>query len=411
MADDACAWMDSYSCNAADGGCTPGACGRTTRKLDPRESMIVRSLSHQLVTLLLSCCAFAPALADPNAEHGDDHVHPTGGLLLFTSAEAHRLTPSASSRDMNEDAPLAADIVFSAGHERLRLFGEFLVSRAEHDLERLQLGYEAAPDTMVWLGRFHQPASAWNLEHHHGRYLQTAVTRPSIELWEDERGVLPQHLVGMLVESRHALGDEGGLRYALGTGLGVAVERDGLEPIDLLHARRHGRQVSWTGRLAYLPQDLESTQFGVVAARHRIPVNDPVAGAALGATPVRQDVAGVFADWRLEQWRVAGTLYDVHVAFAGGAAARREHFLVGYLQVERQLPRGLTAYAREENSHGARSSTFVTTLSPNFVLSRTSLGLRWDWQRHQAVTVECGNGVTPRARQSDLRLLWSAVFP
>ena len=64
----------------------------------------------------------------------------------------------------------------------LRLFGEYLVSSVEHDLERFQIGYELVPDTLIWAGRFHQPASAWNVEHHHGRYLQTSITRPAVEL-------------------------------------------------------------------------------------------------------------------------------------------------------------------------------------------------------------------------------------
>jgi len=370
--------------------------------------MIARVLSYRLLVLVLWSCAAAPALADEDTEHG---AHPAGGLLLFTSAEARRLTPSASSRDLNEDAPLAADLVFSASHERFRLFGEFLVSQAEHDLERLQLGYEAVPGTLLWLGRFHQPASTWNLEHHHGRYLQTAVTRPSIELWEDERGILPQHLVGMLIESRHALRDEGGLRLALGAGLGVTAGRDGLEPIDLLDANREGRQLSWTGRLAYLPQDLGPTQFGIVAARHRTPVTDSAAASALGATQLRQDVAGVFADWQPNPWRVAGSLYDVNVTLADGTTTRREHFLVGYLQVERQLPNELTAYVRREDSHGADTSTYVTTISPYFVLRRATIGLRWDLLRHQALTFEYGSGVISGAKQSEVRLLWSAVFP
>ncbi len=58
------------------------------------------------------------------------------------------------------------------------MFGEFYVTPDERDLERLQFGFEFVPETVLWVGRFHQPASAWNTEHHHGHYLQTAITRP-----------------------------------------------------------------------------------------------------------------------------------------------------------------------------------------------------------------------------------------
>jgi len=368
-------------------------------------------LARRLSTLLLAGCTLAASGAEPDEGHAAGHVHPATSLLFFASAEAHRFTPRTPGRAVNEDVPLAADIVMTVSRDRFRVFGEFLVNREEHDLERFQLGYEAAPDTVVWLGRFHQPASAWNLEHHHGRYVQTAVTRPSVELWEDEHGVLPQHLTGLLVESGHGVGDEAGLRYSLGAGLGVEVGREGLEPVDLLDLHPRGHRMSWTGRLAYSPQAVEPTQFGLIAARHTMPVNDATFGAALDAARLTQDMLGAFVDWRHDPWRVAATLYGVRTGFEGGRAERRERFLVGYLQVERQLPRGLTAFAREEDSRRVRDSVYVTTLSPNFEIRRASLGLRWDCLRRQALTLEHGNGVTSRGRQSDLRLLWSAVFP
>jgi hypothetical protein len=140
-------------------------------------------------------------------------------------------------------------------------------------------------------------------------------------------------------------------------------------------------------------------------------VTDASFGAALNAQRLTQGLLGAFVDWRRDPWRVAATLYSVRMAFDGGSAARRERFQVGYLQLERQLPHGLTAFAREEDSHRARDSVYVATVSPNFEIRRAALGLRWDWLRRQALTVEYGNGVTSRGRQSDVRLLWSAVFP
>ena len=372
----------------------------------------LRPLAHRLATLLLACGAAVPAwAAEPEGDHGSGHVHPATSLLFFASAEAHRFKPGTPTRDVNEDVPLAADIVLTVSRDRFRVFGEFLLSREEHDLERFQLGYEAAPDTMVWFGRFHQPASAWNLEHHHGRYVQTAVTRPATELWEDEHGILPQHLTGLLIESGRALDDEAGLRYSLGAGLGVSVGSDGLEPVDLLDMHHRGHRLSWTGRLAYVPQAVEPTQFGLIAARHTMPVIDARIAATLGADRLTQDMLGAFVDWRHEPWRLAATVYSLRTAFDGGASARHERFLVGYLQLERQLPHGLTAFARDEDSRRARDSIYVSTVSPNFEIRRLSAGLRWDWLRRQALTIEHGNGVTSHGRQSDVRLLWSAVFP
>lgn len=350
--------------------------------------------------------------AQPAAEEHAHHDHGGSDMLLFLSAEAHRYSPRSAAPRLNEDAPLAADLVLSLGAGGpLRLFGEFLASSEEHDVERLQLGWEMAPDQVLWLGRYHQPASAWNLEHHHGRYLQTAITRPSMELWEDERGLVPQHLNGLLLETRHDLPAGQALRLAVGAGLGVTAGDEGLEPLDLLSPRREGRRWSWSGRLAWLPDQLEATQFALLAASHRTPVRDAGLAARLDASLLRQDLVGVVADWRPEPWRVLATVYALDVGLRGGSAARNERLQTGYVQVERALPHALTAYLRHENSHGAGRSDYVAAIAPSFELRRTLGGLRWDGWHHQALTLEVGRGSMLAGQRWETRLQWSAVFP
>ncbi len=150
---------------------------------------------------------------------------------------------------------------------RFRLFGEYELSNEEHDLERFQVGFEPAADTIIWLGRFHQPASAWNTEHHHGRYLQTAITRPSVELWEDEQGIIPQHISGLYVDSRRPIGANAGLQISGGAGWGVTIDRDGLQPVDLLDPHVADHRLSLTGRIAYLPSYVGTNSFGLLLAR------------------------------------------------------------------------------------------------------------------------------------------------
>jgi hypothetical protein len=366
----------------------------------------------RLAVLFSLLATLGGALAQSAPDAHAHHEHGASDMLLFVSAEAHRYSPRSSAPRLNEDAPVAADLVISlGGNGPLRLFGEFLASSEEHDAERLQLGWEAAPDTVIWFGRYHQPASAWNLEHHHGRYLQTAITRPSVELWEDERGIVPQHLAGLLLETRHDLQGGQALRFALGAGLGVTVADEGLAPLEVLDPRRDGRRVSWTTRLSWLPDQLEASQFGLVAASHRTPVQDPGFAARLDASLLRQDLFGAFADWRPEPWRVQATVYSIGVGARGGAAERNERFEVGYVQLERTLPAAFTAYGRHEDSHGARRSAYLAAIAPSYELRRTLAGLRWDGWRHQALTFEVGRGSTLTGVRWETRLQWSAVFP
>lgn len=362
----------------------------------------------------VALCALGVAIFQGHAQAADHMTTapPASGLLFFLSAEGHHFSGrDPTNNDLNEDALVSSDIVFTVTHDRFRLFGEYLLSSREHDLERFQLGYEAAADTLIWLGRFHQPASAWNTEHHHGRYLQTAITRPSVELWEDEGGILPQHLTGALIDSRWPLAGTSGLQFSIGAGLAPRIEADDLAPFDVLTPYAEGRKVSWTGRVAFVPDFVGPTQFGLLAGRHRLPVVDAGVASMLNATLVRQDIFGAFATWHSEPWQVAATVYDVHVAFSGAGTMTRERFAAGYVQVERTLPYRLTAYGRVESSSDAGRSRYVAVLHQGFELRRTTAGLKWDFRPRQALTVEGARGTTLLGQRTELRVQWSAALP
>lgn len=355
-------------------------------------------------------CAAAQPVGDEDKGHEKSHEHPAGALLAFLSGEAHHISGPLPEAQLNEDAPVSADIVLALTSDKFRLFGEYLLSSREHDFERLQVGYEPIADTVFWLGRFHQPASAWNTEHHHGRYLQTAITRPSIELWEDEGGVLPQHLSGLLVESRVPLREVAGLQLELGVGLGPTIEEEGLEPLDVLKANASGRGTSWTGRIAWLPSYLGATQVGLLFASHDMPVADPTIAATLNAGNVQQDMIGGFANVSDEPWRVAAAIYGVRNTLNGPAGSDKESFVAGYVQVERQLQHALTLYGRHENSARADQSIYVAANHQEFEKRRWLAGARWDFLPRQALTVELARGETLRMQQSEYRLQWSAAL-
>lgn len=369
--------------------------------------MTIVVLRRWLVAAAIAAAGAAHAQAP--SEH--DHAHPERELVFFLSAEAHHLSASRSTSALNEDAWLSGDIVLALTRDRFRLFGEYLLSAEEHDLERLQLGYELVPNTIAWIGRFHQPASAWNTEHHHGRYLQTSITRPSIELWEDESGVVPQHLSGLLFESRRPLGDAGALRFEVGSGLGPRIEDQDLDEYDLMKPSARKRRISWAGRLAWLSDDVGTASVGLVFARHVIPVLDGSIVAAPGVTTVRQQVYGLYATATRDPWHVLAAVYDVRLRLQGPADDRGERFVAGYVQASLQLPRNLVAYGRVEQSSGATRSLYVSGNHGDFEARRVLAGLRWDVYARHAITLEAGRGRTIREQQNEVRLQWSAALP
>ena len=78
---------------------------------------------------------------------------------------------------------------------------------------------------------------------------------------------------------------------------------------------------------------------------------------------------------------------------------RDESFMTGYVQVERQLPHRLTAFARVEDSSRMQESRYVALFNDHssdidVTLRRQALGLRWDYARRQALTCEFSHEVS-----------------
>ena len=62
------------------------------------------------------------------------------------------------------------------------------------DLERSYVQYVVGPWLKVSVGRFHTALGYWNDTYHHGGYLQTSVSRPVMERFEDNGGLLPTRM-------------------------------------------------------------------------------------------------------------------------------------------------------------------------------------------------------------------------
>ena len=164
------------------------------------------------------------------------HVHGSD-LMLFPAITGTHLSEAVPGLRQNELLP-EVNIFYSTEHVRLRFLAEFLLDRDEQEMERLQLGWLVQPAATLWVGRFHSPLGFWNTEHHHGAYMQTTISRPGIIAFEDEGGVLPTHITGLLAEG--ALDrDDGSFNYAFGIGQGPQLESE-LVPVNILELRNGG---------------------------------------------------------------------------------------------------------------------------------------------------------------------------
>ena len=308
------------------------------------------------------------------------------------------------------DEVIAADNLFTIQRGPFKLFGEYYLSDHEGDLERLQLGWQLSSDTVVWMGRYHQPSSEWNHEHHHGQYLSTTITRPAAEEWEDLGGILPQHFTGILVESNHAGPDGWYLRTAAAGGLAPQLTSGGLEPFDLVHPDHNRRQGGYQARASLHPSEFADTGFGVLAASDDIAVVSlPTTPAALGLEHVDLTLLGVFGTYATPSWKIFATYYYVGTELHYVDRLPHNHFSVGYLQAEKRLGHEFTAFGRIEASIGAADSPYLH-LFPEAGRDKYIGGLRWDFMQRQALTLQLTKTYTLQGHFADVRFQWCAAL-
>src|SRR6202047_4026231 len=239
------------------------------------------------------------------------HDHSSGEFEVFVAAEAFHGSNQARSNDA--DPWVDADVVFGITKHQFRVFGEYYITPGERDLERFQMGFEFVPETVLWIGRFHQPASAWNTEHHHGQYLQTDITRPYIERWEDEHGIIPQHITGALFESRQSIGKDGAIQLSGGIGAAPALSGQALDAIDLIGSNPGRHRLSVTGRLAYLPEYVGASSVGLLFGHDDLAASGGRLLPSLRSSQAKLTIYGAYIDWNTEPWRVVGATYYVDV--------------------------------------------------------------------------------------------------
>jgi hypothetical protein len=356
-----------------------------------------------------SLVAFS-AWAQPVHDHGQN-----GGLsaLLFPhaifGAYTGALKPAAAGSLDSYGRELAASAFVSYDGERFRFLGEFLFSNFEKEAERLQLGIKLDPRNTLWVGRFHSPAGVWNYEHHHGAYLQTSISRPAIVSYEDgggglptSGGVLPMHLLGVLWEGSRAMG-VGAVNYEVGFARGPSLA-DGLQPYPLFAPAVPGRE-AFAARVGYRPDETSGTQAGLFATRVDIPLTIAPGG------DLSMSVAGLYGQWSFSSGRVFGEWFDVKHRSSLGGMPGEDSFTAGFVQGESQVAEAVTLFARAERLTSSPADPYLA-LFPNFPKSTDVVGVRWDFARKHALTLEIANNV--RRDQTvfgQTVLQWSAIIP
>jgi hypothetical protein len=363
--------------------------------------------TYRLILLAIVLMSFfiAPQ-ARPEGEHE---------FLLFLSGGPTYNEVTPESGPDGSDFAAAADVVYSYTNDRFRFLGEAIAATSESELERFQLGWQTGEDTTGWIGRFHSPSRYWNAIYHHGQYLQPTITRPLIEQFEDDGGVLPTHITGFMLDTSTELRRESGLQTVFSIGTAPVIGENALEPFDLLESDSdYGAAIDL--RIAYLPDLFGDNQAGIIMSWADLKIDANPTAEQLGLQRVEQYTIGAYLDWRWHDLRILSSVAFVNNQDELQTQTLNDEFVSGYIQAEYDFHQNWILYGRLEESSGTEDSLYLT-LFPNTIADRQVLGLRFDFARLQALTLEVSRTIefagadTQTDRFGQALLQWSTVLP
>ena len=360
--------------------------------------------SRMLTLFVISGIFSTVAVAEP------DEKDRSSEFVLFLSTDYERMFEKAGTAPDDSDFTPALDLLYSKLIGNWRFFGEFLLTDDESELERFQIGYDASDESTFWFGRFHSPTSAWVAKYHHGRFLQSSISRPAIEEWEDDGGVVPVHISGVMLDHGIPLEGGSGTRISMTFGPGPYIRNGELFPFDLAAPGRGKHRLSAGMSFAYFPDYLNDSNFGLSATHSQIVVEESPALGVNQSFNLNQTTLGAQLDWRIESWQLLAAAYYVHSNSEHLADQFGGWFLSGYTELQREVREVNKIYGRIEFSRKVKTADYLR-LFPDFSTGKFLIGYRYEFRENQAFSVEVSDESSITDSFLQARIQWSAVFP
>ena len=242
------------------------------------------------------------------------------------------------------------------------------------DVERVIIKYEVNDFLNVQAGRFHTTIGYWNEAYHHGEWLQTTIGRPGLFNFEDDGGVLPVHLVGVVLKGRKD-SDAVGLDYTLEVGNGRGPTPD---PPQIVVDANDAKAVNVS--VGVQPTSVEGLRVGGGVYLDKIPANGD-AGAGSVHSEADEQIVSLFGTYMANDWEVLAEFIDISHDFDTGGEANSDGW---YLQVGRAFD-SWTPYARIDSVTLDDADTYYANVDDREALS---VGVRWDYSDWSALKLQ-----------------------
>ena len=351
--------------------------------------MTLRRLSRLL-------CAFC-ALAITSSAYSEVTYYIFPQLQIFQRSDVED-NPSL----LKDETTPSVDLFITSNSGRALFLGEVLAESNERHVERIQFGWKISPNSKIWLGRHHSQIGYWRTKFHHGSYLQTSISNPSITA---SKQPLPTHITGLLWEGGMTR-DESRLDYKLSLGLGPELNNTGLQSLDIVNPNRGEHKPGINIRMSYKPDELENNVYGAFFSYMQIP------SVISGLNEVKQYAAGVYGAWTHKRNYVFGSAVYVLNELDMVGSDQDAAFSSAYVQAERQISDVWTLYTRIEGGDNTGTSNAYLANFKHYGRGGILGGARYELDANQALKVELAPKVDHiHGTFSVISFEWSAVLP
>lgn len=353
---------------------------------------------HSVILAIFLLCLATNVSAELNA-------------VLFTEV---RVTHDSENNLTSEDVDPFLDIFVSANWDAINVLVEYFTNENSGHFERLQVGYNTDEDIRFWLGRFHNPFGYWHTQYHHGNFLQTSITRPSIDELGASGGILPAHIFGGLLEGS-VISATYGWDYSLAYGYGPVIKTsDGghhgehtsnvLSDVDVSDVNIDDHGKAGTLRLAFLPDALGSDEYGAFITHAEIPAVD------LSFNDITLTSVGLFCNTQWQTVRLIFSAYHTETVISTSVEDEKFYLFAGYIQLEKKYSEAVTVFARVEDTHNEENNEYLHTLDL-YVPQREVLGIRYNLGQKHALKFEWDHNHREHSSEDRYYVNWTAAFP
>lgn len=269
--------------------------------------------------------------------------------------------------------------------DRFRILSESVLDarggeRFGVDQERLWAMWTVSDLLYVKLGTEHSPVSRWNQLYHHGRWLETSVSRPLLGRFEGDDAILAMHTTGLEFGGREQT-DLGGLDWFLSISNGR-----GLQPTNKQRSedKNDGKKID-VG-VAFSPNAVRDLRVGTAFTYDEIPPDPSVAtpGRARG---MREFVAAANTQYRLGPFDLLAEYVWIEHTARDVLAPATYHHNAAYAQVAWRAGQ-LTPFARMDYRNMERNDPFYVPSGRDLDILRPIVGVRYDASDNIAAKLE-----------------------